>query len=112
MLDIKPFVKLLKQKDAKRAREWLETNKGSLNMGNEFENGYLLALQGMISALESSSELSTINKVLDKNYKSEQVSQIVKETKGRLSQKFRQNDEKGFDTAWIDVLGELSGENA
>jgi len=109
-IDIKPLVKFLKQKDVKRAREWLELNRSEINAGDEFLKGYLLALQGMVSALESGGELSAINKVLEKKYSREQIAELIRETRDRISQKFRPEDEHGFDTAWIDVLNELSGE--
>lgn len=112
LLDVKPFVGLLKKEDAKRAREWLELNKGNANPTDEFERGYLLALQGMASALESGGELSTINKILKKRYALEQVNDVVKDAKAKLSQKFRLEDERGFHKAWIDVIQELSGEKS
>lgn len=110
MLDVRQFIESLKRKDTKRAREWLEINKVNLSSGSEFEEGYLLALQGMISALESSNELSAITKLLDKKYEPKQVAQLVREAKARISQKFRPDDERGFDAAWVDVLRTLSGE--
>ena len=110
VIDIKPLVKLLKQKDAKKAREWLEQNKGTLNPGDESDRGYLLALQGMVSALESGGDLSAINKILEKKYDHEKVSELIRGTKARLSQKFRPKDEQGFNAAWVNFLSELSGE--
>ena len=109
-LDLKPFVKLLKQKDLKKLREWLEQNKGGLNPNDEFGRGYFLALQGMISALEVGGELSVIKRVLNGGYGQEQVKKLINDMKGRLSLKFRPRDEQGFDTAWIEVLQEFSGE--
>ena len=109
-LDIKPFVKLIKQRDAKKTREWLEANKGELDPKDEFYKGYLLALQGMISALESGGELSAINKILEKRYTQEQVAEILKGSRSRTGQKFRAKDEQGFSAAWVDFLNELSGE--
>jgi hypothetical protein len=111
-VDIKNLVKLLKQKDAKKAREWLEQNKATLNQGDESGRGYLLALQGMVSALESGGDLSTVNKILEKKYDHEKVSELVRSTKARLSQKFRPKDERGFDAAWVDFLNELFGDKA
>lgn len=108
--DIKPFVKLLKQKNLKNAREWLDQNKGDIDHADEFEKGYLLALQGMISALESGGELSVIKRVVNGGYEQELIDKLVQDTRGRLSLKFRPRDEQGFDTAWIDVLQELSAE--
>ena len=109
LLDVKSFVSLLKKEDARRAREWLELNKVNVNPGNEFERGYLLALQGMVSALESGGELSAINKILKSKYDPTQVADIVKDAKAKLSQKFRLDDERGFYQAWMDVIQELSG---
>jgi hypothetical protein len=109
-LDIKPFVKLVKQRDAKKSWEWLEANKGTLDQKDEFYKGYLLALQGMVAALESGSELSTISKTLEKKYTQEQVADLLRGAKSRAAQKFRAKDEQGFNTAWVDFLNELSGE--
>ncbi|MEM4202215.1 MAG: hypothetical protein QW786_03305 [Candidatus Hadarchaeum sp.] len=106
-IDIKPLIKLMKKRDVKGAKEWLEAALSMTNSGDEFARGYLLALEGMVSAMESGGELSTINKVLEKNYSSEQIAEIISEAKTRIAQKFRPTDERGFDTAWIDVLNEL-----
>ncbi|MFH1821729.1 MAG: hypothetical protein ABH852_04735 [Methanobacteriota archaeon] len=111
-LDVKPLVKLLKQKDAKKAREWLELNRGEINPDDEFYRGYLLAFQGMVSALESGGGLSAVSKILENKYEHEQVSGLLRGTRTRLSQKFRPKDERGFDTAWVDFLNEISGEKA
>ncbi|MGQ9788111.1 MAG: hypothetical protein ACUVQM_02180 [Candidatus Hadarchaeaceae archaeon] len=107
-IDITHLIKLMKKRDIKGAREWLEESRNKINAGDGFMRGYLLALQGMVSALESGGELSTINKVLEKKYSNEQIAEIINEAKGRISQKFRAADERGFDTAWIDVLSELA----
>jgi hypothetical protein len=108
-LNISSFVRLLKQKDLKRAREWLDQNKDSLNPGDEFWRGYLLALQGMVSALELGGELSVIRRVLNGGYGREEIEKLIHDMKGRLSLKFRPKDEQGFNTAWIEVLQEFSG---
>ncbi|MEM3420874.1 MAG: hypothetical protein QW835_06395 [Candidatus Hadarchaeum sp.] len=110
-IDLKPLIKLMKKKDVKGAKEWLEATRSKTNSGDEFTKGYLLALQGMVSAMESGGELSTINKVLEKNY-GEQIAEILNEAKTRTAQKFRPADERGFDTAWIDVLNELCAKNS
>jgi len=109
-LDLNPFVKLLKQKDLKRAREWLDQNRGGLNPSDEFERGYFMALQGMVSALEAGGELSVMKRLLNGGYGQEQINKLIHEMKGRLSLKFAPKDEQGFNTAWIEVIQELSGE--
>lgn len=106
-LDLNPFVRLLKQKNLKKAREWLEQNKSGIDQSEEFGNGYLLALQGMTSALESGGELSVIKRVVNGGFGQEQVGKLIHDAKGRLSFKFRPRDEQGFDTAWVEVLQEL-----
>lgn len=107
-LDIKPFAKLVKQKDARKAREWLEQNKGRVDQ-DDFGKGYVLALQGMVTALEGGGELSAIKRVVNGGYDRQQVDKLVQDAKQRLSLKFRPKDEQGFDTAWVDVLQELPG---
>ena len=109
-LDMKPFVKFIKLKDAKRAREWLEVNKAALDLSDESSWGYLLALQGMVSALETGGELSALSKILEKKYTQEQMAELMKEAKSKASQKFRTKDEQGFNAAWMDFLNELTGE--
>lgn len=108
--DIKTFIGLIKQRDAKKSREWLEINKGALDPKDDFYRGYLLALHGMVAALESGGELSVINKILEKRYTQGQVADLLREIKSRAAQKFRGKDEQGFNAAWIDFLSELSGE--
>jgi hypothetical protein len=109
-LDLTPFVKALREKDTKKVREWFEQAKGRVDLNDEFGRGYLLALQGMIAALEVGNELSVIKRMLNGEYKQEQIAGLVKNTRERLSRKFRPKDELGFDTAWVEVLQEFSEE--
>ncbi len=109
-LDLKPFARTLRERDTKKAREWLEQTKSRFDPNDEFGRGYLLALQGMLAALEAGGELSVIKRVVGGEYKQEQVVGLIKGAHARLSRKFRPKDEQGFDTAWVGVLQELSGE--
>lgn len=108
---MKPFVQTLRKKDTKKAREWLEQIKSRVGTNDEFERGYLLALRGMVAALEAGGELSVIKRVVDGEYKQEQIVELLKSARKRLSQKFRPKDEQGFDTALVEVFQEFSGEN-
>lgn len=65
----------------------------------------------MIAALEAGGELSVTNRVVNGEYKQEQIVELVKSVREKLSRKFRPKDEKGFDTALVEVLQEFSGEN-
>ncbi len=105
-VDLKPFVSALRKNDTKKAREWLEQNRA--NFTDEFGTGYFLALHGMESALETGAELSLIKRLVDGGYEGEQLAALLRETRARLSLKFRPKDEEGFDTAWVDVLQEFS----
>lgn len=103
-LDLKPFVDALRTKDMKKAREWLEQNRVKFDPSDEFERGYLLALQGMVAALEAGANQSAIKKLVSGEYGKERIEELVKEAKGRVSRKFRPQDERGFDTVWIEVI--------
>lgn len=109
-LDLKPFVRALKEKDTKMVREWLEQTKNRVDSNDEFGRGYLQALQGMIAALETGSELSVIKRVVNKEYKQEQIEGLIKNARERASRKFRPKDEQGFDAAWVKVLRGFSEE--
>lgn len=108
-LDIKSFANFLTQKDTKKAREWLEQNKGTINPDDEFTRGYFLALQGMISGLEAGGELSVIKQIVNGRYQQEKIEKLIHIMKEKLSLKFRPKDEQGFDTAWLEILQEFSG---
>ena len=103
-LDLKPFVNALKTRNTRKAKEWLEQNRARFDPRDEFERGYLLALQGMVAALEAGTEQAVIKKLVNGGYGKERVEELIKEAKRRLSQKFRHKDERGFDTAWVEVI--------
>lgn len=101
-IDLGPFVAAIKNRQFKQAKEWLET-KTAVKSKNEFLRGYLLALGGILSAAESSRELSAIRSILE-NDRKELGETLVEDFKKRLSQKFIPADEIGFMQAWIDFL--------
>jgi len=109
-LDLKPFVRALREKDTKKAREWLEQTKSRVDSNDEFGRGYLQALQGMVASLETGSELSLIKRVVNKEYKQEQIDGLIDSERKRIPRKFRPKDEQGFDTAWVEVLQGFFGE--
>ena len=109
-MDLKPFVRALREKDTKKAREWLEQTKSRVDSNDEFGRGYLQALQGMVASLEIGSELSLIKRVVNKEYKQEQIDGLIDSERKRIPRKFRPKDEQGFDTAWVEVLQGFFGE--
>ena len=102
--DLKSFVDALKARNTKKAKEWLEQNRARFDPRDEFERGYLLALQGMVVALEAGAEQAVIKRLVNGEYGKERVEELIKEARRRLSRKFRHKDERGFDTAWIEVI--------
>jgi hypothetical protein len=103
-IDLSPFVEALKRRDLKKAREWLEARKTETNTKEEFWAGYFLALSGMLSALESSQELSVIQKLVSGSPSKEEIERLTHEFKRQLSLKFKPRDERGFTTAWLEFL--------
>jgi hypothetical protein len=103
-IDISPFVEALKQRDLRKAKEWLEARKTETGTKNEFWAGYFLALGGMLSALESSQELSVIQKLVIGSPAKEEIEKLMREFRKQLSLKFKPKDERGFNTAWLEFL--------
>lgn len=106
-IDLLPFVQALKRGDLKGAKEWLESKKAETDADDEFWSGYFLALGGMLSALESSQELSLIRKLMG-GCNEEEIKKLTREIKKQFSLKFRPLDEKGFNKAWLEFLESFS----
>jgi len=104
-VDAKEFFELLKKRDVKKAREWIEARR-DLVQGDDFARGYVLALQGMVLAFEDGGEEVLVKRVLDGR---QNVEALIMEINERLSLKFRPEDEQGFDRAWLDFLQGLKG---
>jgi len=102
--DLKPFVEAVREKDIKRAREKLEEINRGLDPNDEFWKGYRLALHGMIAAIEAGDELTVIRRILNGGYTRQHIQELLNQANARLSDVFRPKDERGFDTAWVDVL--------
>ena len=102
--DLKQFVKALREKDIKKAREELDGAGEKLDMKDEFWRGYHLALRGMVSALESGDELTVLSRIINGKIPRESIQRLIRQTQEKSSQTFRQNDERGFDAAWADAL--------
>ena len=103
-LDIKQFVKALREKDIKKAREELDGAGEKLYIKDEFWRGYHLALRGMVSALESGDELTILSRIINGKISRESIQKRLQQAQEKASQTFRPNDERGFDAAWADAL--------
>jgi len=110
--DLKPFVDAMRKKDPdgkpmpdiKKAKEILDEINRGLDLNDEFWKGYRLALYGMIAALEAGDELTVIRRIINGGYTQQSIQELLNQTKARLSNAFRPKDERGFNTAWVDVL--------
>lgn len=101
---MKSFAEALRRKNARIAREKLERIVKSLDMRDEYWRGYRRALEGMVAAMESGDELPLLRQLVDKRYPDDKVRELVEKMRVKVSQNFRPRDEKGFYTAWIEVL--------
>lgn len=103
-LNLKSFVEVMRKKDTKKAKETLEAINRGLDLNDEFWKGYCLALHGMIAALEAGDELTVIRRIVNGGYTQQGIQELLNQAKARLSDAFRPKDERGFNTAWVDVL--------
>lgn len=102
--DLRPFVEVVRKKDTKRAKEVLEIINRGLDLDDEFWKGYRLALHGMTAALEAGDELTVIRRIINGGYTQQSIQELLNQAKARISDSFRPKDERGFNTAWVDVL--------
>jgi hypothetical protein len=102
-IDLFGFVRDLKRRDLKGARGWFESKKPELEGAGDFWKGYALALNGMIASLESGQEFSLMKRLID-GVPREELETLLKDFKRRVNQSFRPPGERGFDTAWFEVL--------
>lgn len=103
--ELDQFANNLRRGETREARAWLESKK-STPSETKFEEGFLLALQGMVIGLENTQYPSLMKRVLDAG-SSEAVQRVLGEFKSRIEQKFRPQFELGFDTAWIQILNKI-----
>jgi len=104
MVELRPFVDALRGRDIKKAREWFERVGGELGPKDGFWAGYRLALQGMLSALESGSEMSVIWRLVNERCSRGEIEGLLKAARKKASRPFRPRDELGYDKAWSDFL--------
>lgn len=103
-LDLRPFVGLMLQKNVKGAKEKLEEMVRGFDSADDFWKGYRLALQGMLAALETGDELTVVRRIVEGRYSPESMRELMKQMRDRISQPFRSAEERGFDSAWVQVL--------
>jgi hypothetical protein len=102
--DLRSFVDLMLQKDVRGAREKLEEIIRGFDSRDDFWKGYRLALQGMVAALEAGDELTVMRRIVEGRYPPENMRELMEQMRSRISQPFRSDEERGFDSAWVQVL--------
>jgi len=107
--DLKQFVKAVREKDVRKAREQLELIEQKLDLKDEFWAGYHMALRGMVAAIESGDELTAVAQIASGKRSREFAQKLFQQFQEQTSQSFRPKDEQGFGTAWMDVLKFLAG---
>ena len=95
---------LMLQKDVRGAREKLEEILRGFDSRDDFWKGYRLALQGMVAALEAGDELTVMRRIVEGRYPPENMRELMEQMRSRISQPFRSDEERGFDSAWVQVL--------
>lgn len=100
---LKTFARAVRDGDIDKAEEMLDKIvQGDLKPG--VWEGYRKALRGMVEALTSGDELTLPRQIAGDNFSIEKLKDIREEMRGRYSQNFRPEYERGFNKAWSDVL--------
>ena len=102
-LRLKLLVSYLDNADMKKAREnYLQIAE---HLGNtEFNKGYSKAINGIVTSMEKNDRDSIICKIVSKEIEKRDLKKLLLESTKRASEAFRTDEEKGFETAWTDIL--------
>ena len=102
-LRLKLLVSYLENGDVKKAREnYLQIAE---DLGEtEFKKGYAKAINGIVTSMEKNDRDSIICKIVSKEFDKRNLKKLLLEATKRSSDAFRTEEEKGFETAWVDVL--------
>ncbi len=102
-LRLKLLVSYLENGDMKKAREnYLQIAE---HLGDsEYNKGYAKAINGIVISMEKNDRDSIICKVVSKEFDKRDLKKLLLESTKRASEAFRTEEEKGFETAWVDLL--------
>ncbi|HPA49722.1 MAG TPA: hypothetical protein PLO36_06285 [Methanofastidiosum sp.] len=102
-LRLKLLVSYLENGDVKKARENYQQMAEQLG-GSEFNKGYAKAINGMVTSIEKNDRDSIITKIISKEVDKRDLKKLLLESTKRVSSHFITEEEKGYETAWIDAL--------
>ena len=100
---LKGFSRAIRDGKADEAEERLESIVQG-NMNEEKWKGYHWALKGMVEALDSDIDLSLPRQISEDKVDLEKMKKLREEMEQRASQEFRPGYERGYNSAWTDVL--------
>jgi len=101
---VKTFAEDIKRGKGRSAKIKLERIAKRFDRKDEFQHGYLTALEGMVSAVESGDDLTLLKQIANSPKPREKIEQYLAEMQTRVSQDFRPREEIGYNTAWVEVL--------
>lgn len=100
---VKTFARAIRDGDLERAEEMYDKIvQGNMNVG--IWEGYQRALGGMVKALDSDNKLTLPSQISEEKFSIEKLRKLKGEMEGRSSQKFRPENDRGFNAAWSDIL--------
>ncbi|NMC59475.1 MAG: hypothetical protein GYA51_08865 [Candidatus Methanofastidiosa archaeon] len=102
-LRLKLLVSYLENGDAKKARENYQQIAEHLG-DTEFNKGYSKAINGIVTSVEKNDTDSIICRILTNAIDKRDLKKLLLESTKRVSQEFITDEEKGYETAWIDTL--------
>ena len=100
---LKGFSRAIRDGQVDDAEERLESIVQG-NMKKEKWKGYHWALRGMVEALDSDIDLSLPRQISEGKMDVEKMEKLRDEMEKRASQEFRPGYERGYNSAWSDVL--------
>ncbi len=102
-LRLKLLVSYLENGDMKKARESYIQIAGDLGE-KEFNKGYAKAINGIVTSVEKNDKDSIICNIISKEFDKRNIKKLLLESTKKASDAFRTEEEKGFETAWMDFL--------
>jgi len=96
----------LMRKDTKKIKDNISLVKKIFG-ANEWEKGYLLALDGLVASIENGDVQTVAHKIANQKYSKETLILMLKDSEKVMQQSFRTDFEKGYELAWRDLLSHV-----
>ncbi len=93
----------LMRKDTKKIKDNIKLIKKVLG-ASKWEKGYLLALNGIISSVDTNDVQTLAYKLAEQKLSKSEIKEALADSKRIVDQSFRPDFERGYELAWIDLL--------